>query len=55
MTREEIQKRAKKLKHCLCHIQISCPCKYFIDKNVCHCAGEKHPEDLDEWIKYNLK
>jgi hypothetical protein len=54
MQRDEIQKLAKEKGHCLCSKLFSCPCRYFQDKNVCHCAGEG-THDFQEWIDYNTK
>lgn len=55
MTREETQQKAKeKLGHCVCSKLFKCPCKWFQEKNECHCAGEG-AHDFQEWIDYNTK
>lgn len=52
MNREEVQKLAQeKLKHCVCHLKIQCPCNYFRQYDICKCAGEEC--DHNEWIKIN--
>ena len=33
--------RSKKLGHCICDPRKKCPCDIFLEKNVCHCAGER--------------
>jgi hypothetical protein len=53
-TREKAQSKAKEIGHCPCLLTAQCPCKYYIDKDICHCAGEKHPDHSTlEWADYN--
>lgn len=51
LTREEVQSKAKEIGHCVCSKLFTCPCKFFVDKSVCKCAGE----DVDylTWLEYN--
>jgi hypothetical protein len=56
MTQQEIQAKSKELKHCACSRLFECPCRYFTDTGICHCAGDQHPGlTMEEWIEYNTK
>lgn len=49
--RKQMQNASQSIGHCVCSIKFQCPCKYFKDKDVCHCAGEYVDEKT--WLKYN--
>lgn len=49
--RKQVQSRSQEIGHCVCSIKFPCPCRYFRDKNVCHCAVEH--VDQKEWLSYN--
>lgn len=54
--RKQVQERAKKIGHCVCSKEFSCPCRWFIDTEICKCAGEGGnftAKSMKEWIKYN--
>lgn len=57
-TREEIQKKGEEMGRCPCSMPahpFPCPCKFFINQGICHCAGEKHEGfTQQEWVEYNL-
>jgi len=55
MTVEESQKKGKELGHCPCSKLFECPCPYYKNKKICHCAGEPHPEPFLEWVQYNIR
>jgi hypothetical protein len=50
-TRKMVQLKSQEIGHCVCSIDFPCPCKFFRDKNICHCAGEY--VDTKEWLNYN--
>jgi len=41
--RKAVMSRSMKLGHCVCNPQQPCPCEFFIEQNICTCAGEKPP------------
>jgi len=55
LDRKDVQRKAEQLGHCVCSKQFSCPCRFFRNKDICHCANEKHDESYQEWLDYNLK
>lgn len=56
--REKVQAKSKEIGRCICSLPtnpFTCPCKFFIDKDICHCAMEKHEGiTQEEWANYNL-
>lgn len=56
--RIEAQKKSRELGRCICSTKsfpFPCPCKFFIDKKICHCSGEEHEGvSQEEWAKYNI-
>jgi hypothetical protein len=53
--RKIVHNKSKEIGHCVCMIKATCPCRFFINNNICHCAGEKHNETMEEWQNYNLE
>ncbi len=49
--RKVIMKRSIALGHCVCDPKKPCPCLDFKEKDVCQCAGEKMPLEIDGDIK----
>ena len=51
-------KASRELWRCVCSLPFAafpCPCPFFIDKQICHCAGESHEGfTQEEWTEYNL-
>ena len=51
-------KASRELGRCVCSLEYApfpCPCPFFIDKKICHCAGESHEGyTQEEWTQYNL-
>ena len=46
--RKIVMGRSRRLGHCICNPKEPCPCKIFIEKNVCLCAGERLPDAPDK-------
>lgn len=40
MNIQEAQEKAKELGHCLCHLQLPCPCPNYEETKCCNCAGQ---------------
>jgi hypothetical protein len=55
MTKEEIQNKAQELGHCLCSKLFKCPCRYYQQHSICHCAGEITGLTFAAWIDENIK
>jgi selenide,water dikinase len=49
--RKVIMARSIALGHCVCDPAKPCPCPLFKEKDVCQCAGEKLPLEIDGEIK----
>lgn len=45
--RQRVMARSIKLGHCVCDPRKPCPCPLFKEKNICTCAGEREPLDVD--------
>lgn len=54
--RKYTQEKAKELGHCLCSLNIKCPCNFFEKFDVCKCANEECGDncDMKDWISINL-
>ena len=35
---QEVQAKAKEIGHCLCNLNIQCPCRAYITQKLCGCA-----------------
>lgn len=49
--RKEVMGRSIKLGHCVCDPRKPCPCPLFIEKDVCQCAGERVPPELNGAVR----
>lgn len=39
--RRAAMERSQKLGHCVCNLKQPCPCPELVERNICHCAGER--------------
>lgn len=49
--RKDVMGRSIKLGHCVCDPRKPCPCPLFVEKDVCQCAGERLPPEVDGEVK----
>jgi selenide, water dikinase len=47
LKRKRVMARSIKLGHCVCDPRKPCPCPLFREKNVCTCAGERVPIEIE--------
>jgi selenide, water dikinase len=46
--RRRVMKRSMALGHCICDVRQPCPCEPLRQRDICHCAGERPPAQLQE-------